>query len=198
IALNFSCLFFASIYSCKEKTTSLPILSYNYDEGKKATYRIEDFSFVNQDSLIFTSANTLGKVHTFNFFFTSCPSICPPMRLQQLEIAKTFQEEPKFMQCSISIDLKRDSISTLKNFADVFEINSKNWNLLRAKSEKELHEMAGKLKTNFKPNDDYTDFYHSSYVALIDKEQYIRGFYNLLLPKDVELLKADIFMLLKD
>ena len=42
--------------------------------------------------------------------------------------------------------------------------------------------------TNFKPNEDGSDFYHSSFVALVDKQQQIRGFYNVLIKEDVERL----------
>jgi protein SCO1/2 len=51
--------------------------------------------------------------------------------------------------------------------------------------------------TNFKPNEDGTDFYHSSFVALVDSNQLIRGFYNTLIPEDMERLKLDITTLLK-
>ena len=50
--------------------------------------------------------------------------------------------------------------------------------------------------TNFKPNQDGTDFYHSSYIALVDRKQQIRGFYNILAATDVERLKKDINVLL--
>lgn len=182
--------------SCNNKTSELPILSYNYIDGKKEYYKIDQLEFTNQDGETITSSSTEGNVHTMNFFFTSCPSICPPMRIKQQEIAETFSEEKGFKQYSISIDYKNDTVDQLKHHAELHNIKSAQWNLLRATSEEQLEKIANLLKTNFKPNEDGTDFYHSSYVALIDKEQYIRGFYDILLDEEVELLKQDINSLL--
>ncbi|MFD2917554.1 SCO family protein [Psychroserpens luteus] len=184
------------LMSCKNKTPKLPVLSFNYIDGKKELYKIDNFIFTNQDGETVTSSSTEGKVHTMNFFFTSCPSICPPMRIKQQDLAETFSEEKNFKQYSISIDFKNDTVDKLKKHAELHNINSTQWNLLRAPSEEKLEDIASVLKTNFKPNEDGTDFYHSSYVALIDKEQYIRGFYNILLDEEVTLLKRDIESLL--
>lgn len=182
--------------SCKNKTPELPVLSFNYIDGKKELYKIDNFIFTNQNGESVTPSSTEGIVHTMNFFFTSCPSICPPMRIKQQELAETFSEEKNFKQYSISIDFKNDTVDKLKKHAELHNINSTQWNLLRAPSEEKLEDIASVLKTNFKPNEDGTDFYHSSYVALIDKEQYIRGFYNILLDEEVTLLKRDIESLL--
>lgn len=184
------------MFSCKNDTAELPILSYNYVDGKKELYKIDDFEFTNQNGETITSLSTKGTVHTMNFFFTTCPSICPPMRTKQLEIFETFLNRPNFKQYSISIDFQKDTTEQLKRYSNTHSINSNYWELLRAPSEAHLESIAEKLKTNFKPNEDGTDFYHSSYVALIDKDQYIRGFYNILLEADVALLKADIKILL--
>lgn len=189
-------VFLAVLLSCKNKTSELPILSFNYIDGKKELYKVDNFEFKNQDGELITSSSTEGKVHTINFFFTSCPSICPPMRIKQQDLSRTFSEEKEFKQYSISIDFKNDTVGKLKNYAELHDINSMQWNLLRAPSEEKLQDMANLLKTNFKPNEDGTDFYHSSFVALIDKEQYIRGFYNILLDEEVTLLKQDIERLL--
>jgi len=184
-------------FSCHKKS-NLPVLSYKITNEGKVAYKIDSFQFTNQDSLSFTPKNTLGKVHTFNFFFTSCPSICPPMKLKHLELVEYFKNEDDFYQYSISIDLKRDDITQLKHYAETSEVDSNKWMLLKANNDDDLQKMAKYLKTNFKPNDNGTDFYHSSYVALIDKEQYIRGFYNLLSESEFELLKKDIELLLQE
>lgn len=161
-------------------------------------YKIEAFEFINQDGDTLTSADTQGQIHTMNFFFTTCPSICPPMRIKQQEISEAFSEDDDFRQYSISIDFERDTLEQLQRYATLHHINSKRWQLLRAPSEDHLEAIAKLLKTNFKPNEEGTDFYHSSYLALIDKDQYIRGFYDILKPQEVELLKKDISNLLNE
>ncbi|MFT4611059.1 MAG: protein SCO1/2 [Glaciecola sp.] len=186
----------AVLMSCKNNTSDLPILSFNYTDEKKELYKIDNFEFTNQDGDRITSSSTEGKVHTMNFFFTSCPSICPPMRIKQQDIAETFSEDDNFMQYAISIDFQNDTINKLRNYTERHHINSEQINVLRAASEEALKTIANLLKTNFKPNEDGTDFYHSSFVALIDKNHYIRGFYDILLDRDVVLLKEDIKKLL--
>ena len=186
----------AVLMSCKTNTSDLPILSFNYIDGKKELYKIVNFEFINQDGDTITSSSMQGKVHTMNFFFTSCPSICPPMRIKQQDIAETFSEDDNFMQYAISIDFQNDTVNKLRNYTERHHINSEQINLLRAASEEALKTIANLLKTNFKPNEDGTDFYHSSFVALMDKDQFIRGFYDILLDRDVALLKEDITRLL--
>ncbi|MFD0964129.1 SCO family protein [Pseudofulvibacter geojedonensis] len=193
----FICILF--LISCKKENGDvLPVLSYHIINGEKKNYKIDNFSFVNQYGKIVTPKNTLGKVHTFNFFFTSCPSICPPMKLKQLNLAEEFKNYKDFQQFSITIDLKRDSIEKLQYYSEISGINHQQWNLLRAKNETDLQKMAQLLKTNFKPNEDGTDFYHSSYLALLDKQQQIRGFYDILSDSELSLLKKDITILLSE
>lgn len=187
------------LFSCKKENKNiLPILSYTIHDGKKEVYKINDFKLTNQNNQLITSKNTLNKVHTYNFFFTSCPSICPPMKLKQLDLAEEFKNEKNFKQFSISIDLKRDNIEKLRYYSEISGINEEQWNLLRSKNDAELQKMARLLKTNFAPNKEGTDFYHSSYLALLDKKQQIRGFYDILSESEFELLKKDIKILLNE
>lgn len=192
-----SVLLFTFLISCSYKS-DLPVLSYKLVNGNKKFYKLNNFQFTNQDNSTITPISTIGNVHTFNFFFTSCPSICPPMRIKQLELMNIFIKETNFKQLSISIDLKRDSVAQLKNYAQAAKINSNKWNLLRANNNQELQKMAQVLKSNFTPNKNGTDFYHSSYLALADKKQQIRGFYDILNPKEFDLLIRDIKDLLKE
>ncbi|WP_299333925.1 SCO family protein [uncultured Psychroserpens sp.] len=194
--LKIVCIFFIISTACKSTTSELPILSYNYIDGKKELYKIDGFEFINQDGDTISSTNTEGKIHTMNFFFTTCPSICPPMRIKQSEIAKTFSSYPSFRQYSISIDFKRDTLAQLQYYSKLHDINSEQWQLLRAPSEAQLNAIATLLKSNFEPNEDGTDFYHSSYLALIDNHQHIRGFYDILKDEEIVLLKKDITVLL--
>ena len=194
------CACFIIFINCKSTSdnSDLPILSFTLNsEGEKEFYTIDQYSFMNQSGEHFTSKKTKGKVHTANFFFTSCPSICPRTTKVQIDLAQDFKDENNFFQLSFSIDPKRDSIEKLHDYELHTGITTKKWQLLRG-NDNELQKIAVALKTNFKPNADGTDFYHSSYVALIDKKQHIRGFYDLLIPKEVNLLKKEIKLLLNE
>ena len=182
--------------SCETSSKELPILSYKIDaSGEKDYYTITYEGFTNQLGESFSTENIRGKICIANFFFTSCPSICPPMRTELISIAKEFSEATNLMFISHTIDPKHDSISVLKAYAEATGIPDSKWQFIRA-SEEQTKLQAKIYMTNFKPNEDGTDFYHSSYVALVDQKQQIRGFYNVLINEDVERLKIDIQHLL--
>lgn len=183
--------------SCRHTSIdNLPILSYTIDaSGKKNYYTIKYEGFTNQLGEAFSTENTKGKIYIANFFFTRCPSICPPMRNELISIAEEFSEENNFMIISHTIDPEHDSVSVLKAYAEATGIPETKWQFLRA-SEDKTKQQAELYMTNFKPNEDGSDFYHSSLVALVDKQQHIRGFYNILVFEDVERLKNDIQIVL--
>jgi len=183
------------ILSCNNKADKLPILSYTMnDSGVKDYYGINYSNFKNQLNDDFIDSNLNDKVFIANFFFTRCPSICPPMRQQLIGISESIDDD-NFLIVSHTIDPTNDTPEVLKNYAEVTGISSDRWQFLTA-SEEHTKAQAQQYKTNFKPNEDGTDFYHSSYVALVDNDRMIRGFYDLLKPKEVELLKEDIEVLL--
>lgn len=189
-------LLLSLLLSCVSEEKKLPVLSYKIDNnGNEAYYTIDYKNFTNQLGEDFTPQHIKNKVFIANFFFTSCPSICPPMRNQLIDIAKTFKNDDDFLIISHTIDPLNDTISILKNYSEATEIPSDSWQFLRA-NEENTKTLANQYMTNFKPNETGTDFYHSSYVALVDKNKSIRGFYNILIPTEVVRLKEDIKVLL--
>ncbi|MGJ8593891.1 MAG: SCO family protein [Aquaticitalea sp.] len=187
---------FLIFFGCHSDSKELPVLSYKINhDGEKVNYTVTYDNFTNQLGQPFSTRNIQNKVVIANFFFTRCPSICPPMRTEFIKIAESFQSEDDFMIVSHTIDPKNDTIEVLKNYAAATEIPLEKWQFVRA-SDEHTKDQAKQYMTNFKPNENGTDFYHSSYVALVDKNQQIRGFYNILVNVEVERLKEDINFLL--
>lgn len=182
--------------ACKPQEDKLPILSFTINEaGEKEIYNITySGEFVNQFGEEFTNDKLDDKVIIANFFFTRCPSICPPMRQQLIGISETIDDDD-FLMISHSIDPTNDTPEVLEEYAEATGIPNERWQFLTA-TEAITKAMAEQYKTNFKPFEDGTDFYHSSYAALIDKDKKIRGFYDLLKPMEVELMIKDIDHLL--
>ncbi|MCK7589855.1 SCO family protein [Subsaxibacter sp. CAU 1640] len=188
-------LFF--FFGCNSGSKQLPILSYQIDDkGNTVAYKIKYDNFKNQLGENFSTDNIKDKVFLANFFFTSCPSICPPMRNKLIDIAETFQSDDDFLIVSHTIDPKNDTVEVLKNYSEATGISSDKWQFVRSSVEL-TRKQADLYMTNFKANEDGTDFYHSSYAALVDTDQQIRGFYNLLVDEEIERLKEDIAFLLK-
>ena len=189
-------ILFICLFSCNSKVKELPILSYKIDEnGNKSYYGITYNNFENQLGNDFSSKNIQDKIFIANFFFTSCPSICPPMRTELVKIAEAFKSEGDFMILSHTIDPENDTVEVLRNYSEATGISHEKWQFVRA-SDENTKAQATQYMTNFKPSEDGTDFYHSSYVVLVDKSKFIRGFYNILVAEEVQRLKNDINFLL--
>lgn len=180
------------VLTCTSSTKELPVLSYTIDDsGVKQNYVITYKGFTNQLGNSFNSEDIEGKICVANFFFTRCPSICPPMRTALISISEKFDKEEDVLLISHTIDPKHDSISILKSYSEATGISHEKWQFIRA-SEEQTKAQAKQYMTNFKPNEDGSDFYHSSYVALVDQQQQIRGFYNVLQTSDTNRLVEDI------
>ena len=184
------------VLSCQSTKNELPILSYTINtEGEKEIYSITYSEFINQDKQEISAASLKDNVMIANFFFTRCPSICPPMRSQLIIVAETFKDEDAVLLISHTIDPINDTVEVLKDYSENTGITSHKWQFLRS-TEQNTKALAKQYMTNFRPNEDGTEFYHSSYVALLDKQQRIRGFYNILVTEDVERLVNDTKALL--
>jgi protein SCO1/2 len=192
-----SLLIILLVLSCQSSKNDLPVLSYKINpEGNKDYYTISYLGFTDQNGMQVSTETIENKILIANFFFTSCPSICPPMRNELIKISNEFFNEKDVLLISHSIDPKNDTIEVLKNYSEATEVPSSKWLFVKS-SEANTKKQAQQFMTNFKPNKYGTDFYHSSYVALVDKNQMIRGFYNSLVSEDIVRLKADIRMLLE-
>jgi protein SCO1/2 len=167
-------------------------------------HQIPDFSFQNQLGDTISWKNMQGKVVVANFFFTTCPVICPRLtenmkRLQQ-EISNTNKvgdRNPDFLQLlSFSVDPQRDSVAALKRWADRFQINPVNWWLLTGEK-KAIYDLAKEhMKLGVIEDKEIdTGFMHPTYMVLIDKNRNIRGYYHGLDTTDVKQLAHDIIFL---
>ncbi|WP_439151720.1 SCO family protein [Winogradskyella sp.] len=102
-------------FNCQSNTKELPVLSYKINFlGDKEFYSITYSRFVNQNNKVFTAAELNGKIVIANFFFTSCPSICPPMRRELIKVANEFLHNEDVLFVSHTIDAKTIQLMFLK------------------------------------------------------------------------------------
>lgn len=174
--------------------------------------QVPPFEFTNQDNIQITNKNYEKKVYIIEFFFTSCPTICPVMNKSMVKIQNEFYGNPDFGMASISIDPKRDTPEVLKAYAKKNGITLKNWYLLTGKKEVIYAFSHDGFRLYVGENKDVEGgFEHSGLFALIDKEGFIRSrtvksgdnvnpikYYNGLDDKEVQWLKEDIAILLKE
>ena len=143
-----------------------------YGENKK----VPDFQFVNQNGDSISNKDYLGKVYLVEFFFTTCPSICPIMNKNLVEVEKELGENNDFGIVSITIDPKHDTPEVLKEYAANYEIDNTNWNFLTGKKE-DIYKLANQGFGIFANTDETVPggFAHSGMFALVDREGYIRS-----------------------
>lgn len=143
-----------------------------YGERKK----VPDFSFVNQNGDTVTNRDYLGKVYVIEFFFTTCPSICPIMNRNLVEVQKEFSDKKHFGVASFTIDPEHDTPAVLKQYAENYGISSPNWNFLTGDREA-VYELANRGFGIYASEDGNIPggFAHSGLFALIDKEGYVRS-----------------------
>ncbi|TWO31814.1 SCO family protein [Seonamhaeicola sediminis] len=175
----------------------LPVLSrFINEEGRQVIYKIDHLNFTDQNNQTFNETHVDNSVYIANFFFTRCPSICPKMKSGLINIAKDFEKDHDFKIVSISIDPKYDTVEILNKYGRTTGIDSRKWVFVTG-NENNLSNAANLFRTSFSEKENTIDFYHSSFVALVDKQKHIRGFYDLLEPTSVNQLKRDIRILLK-
>lgn len=143
-----------------------------YGENKK----VPDFQLVNQNGDTISNKDYLGKVYVVEFFFTTCPSICPIMNKNLIGVEKELGENKDFGIVSISIDPQHDTSEVLKQYAENYGIDNPNWNFLTGDREK-IYTLANKGFGIFASTDETVPggFAHSGMFALVDREGYIRS-----------------------
>ncbi|SNR17521.1 SCO family protein [Tenacibaculum jejuense] len=142
--------------------------------------KVPSFEFTNQNGKTITDSDYKGKVYVVEFFFTTCPTICPIMNRKMVTIQNEFLGNPNFGIASFSITPDKDTPEVLKNYADNYKISHVNWHMLTGKPVEEVFKLS---ETGFKlpagvGGEDHGGFYHSGLFALVDKEGYIRSRYD--------------------
>lgn len=183
--------------SCQSKE-ALPILGpYEKTNGKKVFHPVRDFRLFNQDSVAVTNATFQGKIRVVDFFFISCPSICPKVQAQMLKIQGTFQAEKEVVLISHTIDPKRDNVAAMARYAANIGVEGADrWQFLTG-DRALLYQLADD-HFNIVVEDDSAPggFDHTGRIVLIDKKGYIRSYANGTNPASVDTLIQDIQQLL--
>jgi len=192
-------------------------LSYIEIEGERK--KVPEFNFVNQNNKPITNEDYLGKVYVVEFFFATCPTICPIMNENLLEVQDKFYGNMNFGIASFTINPENDTPEVLKKHAEELGVKHPHWNFLTGDKDK-IYELANKGFNIYVREDEKAEggFEHSGFFALIDQEGYIRSrtdeagnpiiFYQGSVPIDnksgeghetqqIDILMEDIQILLK-
>jgi protein SCO1/2 len=196
-------LFCIAASSCNVKPKEEKLLIYGRkeikDNGDTLFHHIADFQFVNQDSTIITQDTFKDKIYVADFFFTSCPTICPIMKTQMLRVYDKVLDNPDVMILSHSIDPKHDTVALLKDFAERLGVSSSKWHFVTGNKD-EIYKI-GQASYMVAAIDDPTEpggYIHSGAFILVDKDRQVRGLYDGTKEDQVDKLMIDMDKLLHE
>ena len=201
----------------KENKQGLSDLAFIEIDGNPK--KVPAFSFINQDGKTITNKDYEGMVYVIEFFFTTCPTICPRMSANLIQIQNSFSEFENFGIASFTINPEHDTPEVLKAYADKYGVTNPNWNLMTGNQET-IYKLANEGFNLYTAQDSSVagGFEHSGNFALIDKNGYVRSrvvngnpiiFYNGMISEEekvddegmseeITILKEDIAKLLNE
>lgn len=197
------------LISCEEEVPErvLPIVGdrdveYKMVDGVEVAdtiyHHVPEFEYLNHDSVMVYSKDLKDRVWITDFFFTKCPTICPPMTSQMKRLSDNISDlSDKVYFLSFSIDPERDTPNQLREYRKKYEINAKNWHFFTG-DEEATHLLAKEFFNGAERNEDIDGgFGHTSYFALVDKEGLVRGIYDGTNAEQVDQLEVDLRKFIK-
>ena len=182
IIIFFGLIFIPKIFnrlandSTVQNNRSTPAKPLSYIKLNGEAKRVPDFLMYNQDSLLISNEDYLGRVYVVEFFFSRCPTICPIMNKNMKILDEKFWKRKDFGIASFSIDPFHDTPKVLKEYAEKYKVKSQNWHFLTGNKSK-VYELANSGFSIFASINPAVagGFEHQGYFALIDKMGYIRS-----------------------
>ena len=174
----------------------LPI--YTSDEmGIEVPYSIDSFLLTDQNNSPFTRDSIGDKIFISNFFFTSCPDVCPTINGHIKIATQKLENSTDILLLYHTVDPYNDSVSVMKDYAEMFEANDNQWKFLTGKKSTIYHLARDSYKAVIQEVPDTNTFIHSEKIMLIDKQFRVRGIYNGMNFDEVMDLIKDARFLLK-
>jgi protein SCO1 len=193
----------------QEKTDTLPFYNtatfdaewISADDARyDSIHQIAPFSLQNQLGHTITNDSLNGFIYVANFFFSTCPSICPKMMGNLKSLQKIVADSAQIKMVSFSVMPWVDSVSRLRSYGEAQKINPAQWHLLTGPKD-EIYTLGRQsyfAEKGLGLQKDSTAFMHTESMLLIDKKGRIRGVYNATQLLDIERVTEDIYSLLKE
>ncbi|HMR90774.1 MAG TPA: SCO family protein [Chitinophagaceae bacterium] len=160
---------------------------------------VQPFAFVNQDGKTVTDKDVTGKIYVSEFFFTTCPGICPIMNANMKKVYESLKQEKDFLILSHTCDPETDSVPMLRRYADSLQVDTERWIFLTGR--KDSLYKAARLSyaiddpaNNLKSIED--DFLHTQFWALVNKKGEVKKIYDGLKESEVNTMISDIRQML--
>jgi protein SCO1/2 len=163
--------------------------------------KVQAFSFLDQNGDRISNKDVNGKVYVAEFFFTTCPGICPKLNTNLRPIYEKYISEPKFLIMSHTVNPSIDTVARLKHYADSLGVDARHWVFLTGKKDSlylaaRLSYLLDDPKNNISPVDE--QFIHTQYFALVDKNGNVRSIIDGLKKDELIEMQKEIDELLKE
>ncbi len=163
-------------------------------------HQVRSFTLTAHTNTPFTEKDMDGKICVVNFFFTSCPGICPRMAVNMHALQDSFLTDNTIRLLSHSVMPEKDDVTTLQTYASTKKVDSNRWLLLTG-DKREIYNLGRKyyfVEEDMGERRDTSGFLHTENFVLVDKKRHIRGIYNGLNVASVGDLIRDIKELEKE
>ncbi len=208
VLLVLSAIIVSVIYSLKMPKIKLPVFQPSEVNAElvdpsirhiRKYHTIADFKLVNQNGDTITQKDYDGKIYVADFFFTTCPTICPIMTDNMVKVQAALKNDEEVKLLSHTVMPEVDDVAQLKKYAVEKGVNDEKWNLVTG-SKEEIYDLARKsyLATKTIGDGGPYDMIHTENFVLVDKEKRIRGFYDGTDPEAIQKLLKDIAVLEKE
>lgn len=199
---------FIFLNSCNNQPERLPILGEPFykkiktDKGFKTDTIypfIPKFSFLNQENKVITNETFRNKIYIADFFFLSCPTICPKMTKSMKRVYDHYAVEKSLLFVSYSIDPNHDTPELLKNYAHLLGVSTDRWHFLTG-SKEAVYELAvkGFYSPAYPDNENPGNIVHSGGLMLVDRNGHLRGVYDGTSDEETDQLIKDINILIQE
>jgi len=197
------------VVSCNQKPEDLPFFNSadfkpewiaHSDSDYSKIHKIRPFTFKNQSGALVTEKTFKGKIYVADFFFTTCPGICPAMTKNMLSLQEQFISDPDIMLLSHTVTPWIDTVQQLQRYAEEYKVVQEKWHLVTGEKE-DIYDLA---RTSYFAEKEIglqlgsDDFLHTENFLLIDKKLRIRGIYNGTIESDINRLVEDVRILKKE
>jgi protein SCO1/2 len=162
-------------------------------------HRVGSFNLTNQNGGVVTEESYNEKIYVTDFFFVTCPTICPKMTKQMNRVHDEFKDNIDISFLSHTVMPEADSVPVLKKYATDLGVSADKWNFVTG-DKKQIYDLA--RKTYFaaitEGDGGPDDFVHTENFVLVDKNKRLRGFYDGTSKEDVDRLIVDIYALIEE
>lgn len=208
--MNKAYLFFVCsimLSACERKPERLPILGERTIESRTVQGKITEdsvyhsippFKFTDQRGEVITEKTFAKKIYIADFFFTSCPTICPVMKSQMLRVYEKYASDNRLLFLSHTIDPEHDTVQVLKEYAERLGVEGSRWHFVTG-SKDSIYKIAREYMVSAQEDKNAPGgFIHSGALVLLDQERRVRGYYDGTDAKRVDQLITDIAILLNE